>query len=178
MKTRDFDRMFFEALPGLRRHLHSKGCDRELVHDLEQEVFVRATIRRGLFDPSRGSFEAWLHRMAVNLLRTYIRRKRVDERSLERRAALQRASERVEEGAMTVEAADEASRASAAFNTLSEGERRLLSAVVIEGKRPSDLAAEFPHLRANTIAQRASRARAHLRSAFLQNPGKNRRASE
>jgi RNA polymerase sigma-70 factor (ECF subfamily) len=52
----------------------------ELAEDLASEVFARAFARRDQFDPSRGTLEAWLDTIALNMVSDTWRHLRVMDR--------------------------------------------------------------------------------------------------
>lgn len=74
------DQAAFAAL--MRRHrrwvcrlLHAITQDREQAEDLAQEVFARLHRHAGGYTP-QGQFTAWLQRIAVNLARSYLQKRR------------------------------------------------------------------------------------------------------
>ena len=166
MKRSEFDECFFEAVPAVRRFLRRRGCAWDVVHDVEQDTFVQATIDRGRFDPSRGSFEAWVQAIALNVLRNRERSNRTDRRGLSFRAEWLRRRRADAERSATKRRDEPADYVEEAFQRLPASEQRLLSETLIEGRSPAEIASGDPRVRANTIAQRARRARAHLRSMF------------
>lgn len=71
-RCQDGDREALRALydrsaPGLLRFLERTLLDPGLAEDVCQEAFLRIWRRAELFDPERGSFSAWLYRIAANL---------------------------------------------------------------------------------------------------------------
>jgi RNA polymerase sigma-70 factor (ECF subfamily) len=60
--------------PLIQRLLRRKGLQEADVRDMTQEVFqaVVGAIERKMFDPSLGSFRAWLFRIAHNLMVNYL----------------------------------------------------------------------------------------------------------
>jgi RNA polymerase sigma-70 factor (ECF subfamily) len=74
------DAMAFRSLYGRYEHrifnfiLRLTG-QRELAQDMIQETFVRLWATAHLFDPGRGTLKAWLYKMALNIVRTEMRRK-------------------------------------------------------------------------------------------------------
>ena len=164
MKKDDYQDRFFESLSMLRKLLRSKGCDEVLIEDVAQETFVRGYKACGRFFSIRGGFDAWISRIALNVLRSHIRKRDADTRGLERRAQLAR-RDSDDRGAGENDASIEYIRA--AFQTLSPTDQGLLSRTLIDGDSPAAIAAENPDLNPNMVAQRAWRARARLRQAFL-----------
>lgn len=61
--------------------------DRALAEDLTQEAFIRL-VGRFLHLRNAGGFEAYLRRTVINLANSHFRRRRAEQASLERRAAL------------------------------------------------------------------------------------------
>lgn len=53
--------------PGLLRFLERMLRDRARAEDICQEAFLKIWRRAELFDPTRGTFSAWLYRAAANL---------------------------------------------------------------------------------------------------------------
>ena len=49
----------------------------QAAEDVVQETFLRAHKARQRFDPSRASLNTWLHQIALNYCRSYLRRKRL-----------------------------------------------------------------------------------------------------
>jgi len=92
--------------------------------DITQEVFVRV-MRRGGFDPSRGSLERWLQIVTRNTAIDWIRREAAYERRVTRVGAIHNATTiDVQE---TVVARVQAARVRAAVSQLPEGEREVVS---------------------------------------------------
>ena len=61
----------------LFRFIRSRIQNRELAEDLTQEVFIRAWRYRDSFDVKKSSLKNWLFVIAVNLLRDYYRKNKL-----------------------------------------------------------------------------------------------------
>lgn len=57
------------------------GPDRGRIEDAVQEAWLVAVRRIGTFAPSRGSFRAWLHGIAANVVRNHVRLRSRGERT-------------------------------------------------------------------------------------------------
>lgn len=80
----DVDRLYHRHAQRLYGFLAYRTGDRSLAEDLVGDVFERAMRARRSFDPRRGSEEAWLYAIAINLLRDHARRTGAERRALER----------------------------------------------------------------------------------------------
>ncbi|HEU4974244.1 MAG TPA: sigma-70 family RNA polymerase sigma factor [Baekduia sp.] len=80
----DVDRLYHRHAQRLYGFLAYRTGDRLLAEDLVGDVFERALRSRRRFDPRRGTEEAWLYAIAVNLLRDHARRASAERRALER----------------------------------------------------------------------------------------------
>jgi RNA polymerase sigma factor (sigma-70 family) len=80
----DVDRLYHRHAQRLFGFLAYRTGDRLLAEDLVGDVFERALRAQRRFDPRRGSEEAWLFAIAVNLLRDHARRASAEQRALQR----------------------------------------------------------------------------------------------
>ncbi len=79
-----FAALYSEHADRLFGFLAYRVGDADVAEDLLSDVFERALRRRGLFDRRRGSEEAWLYAIALNLVRDRARRAGSERRALER----------------------------------------------------------------------------------------------
>ena len=168
MTEKEYENRFFSALPSIRKFLRARGCDNDWIEEVAQETYIRGFRACGRFYCVRGGFDAWILRIALNELRSQMRKQDAATRGLERKAELARRD--AEEP--TESRNDESIHfIQAAFQTLSASDQGILSRTLIHGDSPAVIAAEDPALTRNTVAQRAARARARLREAFLRLTG-------
>lgn len=80
----DVDRLYHRHAQRLYGFLAYRTGDRLLAEDLLGDVFERTLRARRRFDPRRGSEEAWLYSIALNVLRDHARRAGAERRALER----------------------------------------------------------------------------------------------
>ena len=80
----DLDGLFQQHAQRLYAFLAYRTGDRALAEDLLGDVFERAIRAHRRFDPRRGTEEAWLYAIALNLLRDRARRAAAERRALER----------------------------------------------------------------------------------------------
>ena len=122
MRDEDFERLYDEHAQALYGFLAYRTGNPALAEDLLADTFEKALRSRGRFDARRGGEKTWLYSIALNTLRDHLRR----------RAAAERAGERLAAGGVTeVESAaeglaerDELARALA---TLSDEEREAIA---------------------------------------------------
>ena len=117
-----FERLYAEHAQRIYGFLAYRTGDPAAAEDLLSDVFERALRRRGLFDRRRGSEEAWLYAIALNLVRDRHRRAGAADRGLERLRA-----ERPEAGEDPAEAVGERDAVVRAVATLSPDEREVIS---------------------------------------------------
>jgi RNA polymerase sigma-70 factor (ECF subfamily) len=80
----DLDDLFQQHAQRLFAFLAYRTGDRMLAEDLLGDVFERAIRAQRRFDPRRGTEEAWLYAIALNLLRDRARRAAAERRALDR----------------------------------------------------------------------------------------------
>ena len=74
----DFDRLYRDSYPRLFRTVYAVLGDAAMAEDCVQDCFVKAYRAWDRWRPDAPA-EAWLHRIAINLARTYRRRARMRE---------------------------------------------------------------------------------------------------
>lgn len=117
-----FERLYAEHAGRLFSFLAYRTGDHSAAEDLLADVFERALRSRRPFDPRRGSEQAWLYAIAVNLLRDRARRNGAERRALDR-AAL----DRPWEVAITTERIPEHAELREALDRLSDEEREAVA---------------------------------------------------
>jgi RNA polymerase sigma-70 factor (ECF subfamily) len=122
MRDEDFERLYDEHAKALYGFLAYRTGNPALAEDLLADTFEKALRSRQRFDPRRGSEKTWLYSIALNALRDHLRR----------RAASERATERLAVGGPTeAESAEEALAARdelmRALATLSDEEREAVA---------------------------------------------------
>lgn len=162
------------ALPEFyRRHVAKivgfgvrRFADPEDVADFVADVFVEVLAGAHRFDPRRGTAVGWLYGVAGNIAAASLRRQvRADEtaRRLSGRAALDGDDyDRVE---AQIDAAGELRATYRALLGLSEGDRRLLELIAVDGLSPAE-AARALGVSAVAGRVRLARARQRLRAAL------------
>jgi RNA polymerase sigma-70 factor (ECF subfamily) len=145
-----------KSVPALRRYARALTRNADRADDLVQDCLERAIRKRALWAP-KGTVEAWLFKLLVNIWRN-------DLRSTRRRG------EHVPIDGMLVEPAVAAAQPgrialaemSRALDTLPAEQREALLLVVLEDK-PYAEAAEILSIPIGTLMSRISRARAALK---------------
>jgi RNA polymerase sigma-70 factor, ECF subfamily len=84
MDLRRFETLYAEHAQRIYGFLAYRTGDAGSAEDLLSDVFERALRRRRLFDRRRGTEEAWLYAIALNLVRDRHRRARTEQQGLER----------------------------------------------------------------------------------------------
>jgi RNA polymerase sigma-70 factor, ECF subfamily len=131
---------------------------RDRADDVVQETWLTAVRRLRSFDPSAGSFAAWLRGIAANLLRNHFRREN-------RRARCMKPFES-EPIAGAAEAREDAERIAGALSDLPEHYEAVLRAKYLEGQSVAAIAAardESP----KAIESLLTRARQAFRDVYL-----------
>jgi RNA polymerase sigma-70 factor (ECF subfamily) len=80
----EFDRLYAQHAQRIYAFLAYRTGDDDLAEDLLSEVFERALRFRSRFDRRRGTEEAWLYAIALNLIRDRARRRAVETKALRR----------------------------------------------------------------------------------------------
>jgi RNA polymerase sigma factor (sigma-70 family) len=83
-----FERLYAEHADGLLAFLVYRTGDRALAEDLVADTFERVLRARRRFDPRKASEKTWIYSIALNLLRDHARRRKVEDRALERTAVV------------------------------------------------------------------------------------------
>lgn len=146
-----------KSVPALRRYARALTRNADRADDLVQDCLERAIRKRALWAP-KGTVEAWLFKMLVNLWRN-------DARTTRRRG------EHVPIDGLLMEPAVPAAQPgrialaemSRALDRLPDEQREALLLVVLEGK-PYGEAAEILGIPLGTLMSRISRARAALKA--------------
>lgn len=145
-----------KSVPALRRYARALTRNTDRADDLVQDCLERAIRKRALWVP-KGTVEAWLMKMLVNLWRNDLRTNR-------------RRGEHVQIEGLPAEPAVAASQPgrialaemSRALDALPAEQREALLLVVLEGK-PYGEAAEILSIPIGTLMSRISRARSALK---------------
>jgi RNA polymerase sigma-70 factor (ECF subfamily) len=83
-----FDSLYRAHAEGLFAFVVYRTGDRSLAEDVVAETFEHAMRSRWRFDRGRGAERTWLYAIALNCLRDRARRRRAEQRALQRVAAL------------------------------------------------------------------------------------------
>jgi RNA polymerase sigma-70 factor, ECF subfamily len=151
--------LYDEAFTGLYAYVLWRCAGlRDRADDVVQETWLTAVRRLRSFDPSAGSFAAWLRGIAANLLRNHFRREN-------RRARCMKPFES-EPIAGAAEAREDAERIAGALSELPEHYEAVLRAKYLEGQSVAAIAAardESP----KAIESLLTRARQAFRDVYL-----------
>lgn len=135
----------------------------ELAADVTAEVFAAALLASGRYDPALGAANSWLFGIVAKQLASAARRGAAERRA-RRRLGMNRVP--IEPGDIewieALAADDEARTAMSLLSELPDGQRRLLTAHVLDGRPYRELATE-QRLAETTIRKRVSRGLATLR---------------
>jgi RNA polymerase sigma-70 factor, ECF subfamily len=153
--------LYDEAFAGLYAYvLWRCGGLRDPADEVVQETWLTAVRRLRSFDPSAGSFAAWLRGIAANLLRNHFRRER---RRARRTQPLGSEPLAVLDG----ERREQAERVAVALGALPEHYEAVLRAKYLEGQSVAAIAdarAESP----KAVESLLTRARQAFREAYLE----------
>jgi RNA polymerase sigma-70 factor (ECF subfamily) len=151
--------LYDEAFVGLYAYVLWRCAGlRDRADEVVQETWLTAVRRLRAFDPSAGSFAAWLRGIAANLLRNHFRREA-------RRARHTRPLEH--EPLADPAPREQAERIAAALAALPEHYEAVLRAKYLEGRSVADIASERDESPKATESL-LSRARQAFREAYLQ----------
>jgi RNA polymerase sigma-70 factor (ECF subfamily) len=134
------------------------GGLRDRADEVSQETWLTAVRRLRAFDPSAGSFAAWLRGIAANVLRNHFRREKQRTR---RTQPLESEMLAVEEKR------EEAERIATALGSLPAHYEAVLRMKYLEGRSVADIAAERGES-PKAVESQLSRAREAFRQAYLQ----------
>jgi RNA polymerase sigma-70 factor (ECF subfamily) len=152
--------LYDEAFPGLYAYVLWRCAGlRDWADEVVQETWLTAVRRLRAFDPSAGSFAAWLRGIAANLLRNAFRR--------EARRARCTVPLDNEPLAPQAESREQAERIATALGVLPEHYEAVLRAKYLEGQSVADIAAqrrESP----KAVESLLTRARQAFRQAYLE----------
>jgi RNA polymerase sigma factor (sigma-70 family) len=121
MRDQDFEQLYNEHAQALYGFLAYRTGDPALAEDLLADTFEKALRSRRGFNPRRGSAKNWLYSIALNALRDSLRRRAAAERASERMGPPETEADSAEEA---LAARDELMRAVA---VLSEEEREVVA---------------------------------------------------
>lgn len=138
----------------------------DLAADLTAETFARALAGRATFDPARGTPVGWLFGIAANVLRSSLRRGRVDD-STRRRLGMERVV--LDDEALARIDAVSPDVALAALATLPPEQQAAITARVLDGASYEELASRL-QCSQSVVRQRVSRGLRTLRTR-LEAPG-------
>ncbi|MGE4267218.1 MAG: RNA polymerase sigma factor [Deferribacterales bacterium] len=77
MRTEDFEELYRELYPFVRRYLSWRVSDGETADDMAQEIFAKVWKHRQSFE-GKCSLKTWVMRIAANHLKDYYKSKRPD----------------------------------------------------------------------------------------------------
>jgi RNA polymerase sigma-70 factor (ECF subfamily) len=155
--------LYQQYFPAVFRQLRYYTGDSGIAEELAQEAFAQAMASRDRFDPSR-DFRAWLHGVALNVVRKYWRRQRTTSAAHARLEAMGRSCPQADAGPDDAHLQRERTRV--LYAVLAELPERLREAFLVRELQglPSDEAAELLGITTNNLAVRA-RARPDPRRA-------------
>ena len=157
--------LYQHSFPAVFRQLRHYTGDSGVAEELAQEAFAQAMASRDRFDPTR-SFDAWLHGVALNVVRKYWRRQRNASAAHARLGAMARSCPPGGPGPDDAHLQRERSRV--LYAVLAGLPERLREAFVVrelEGLA-TDEAASLLGISANNLAVRVCRARAQIHAAL------------
>jgi len=150
--------LYDDAFAGLYAYvLWRCGGLHDRADEVTQETWLTAVRRLRAFDPSAGSFAAWLRGIAVNVLRNHFRREARRARRTQPLACEPLALE---------ESREQAERISAALASLPEHYEAVLRMKYLEGRSVADIAAQRGES-LKAVESLLTRARETFRQAYL-----------
>jgi RNA polymerase sigma-70 factor (ECF subfamily) len=150
--------LYDDAFAGLYAYvLWRSGGLRDRADEVTQETWLTAIRRLRAFDPSAGSFAAWLRGIAVNVMRNHFR-------SETRRA--RRTQSLASEPLALEESRDQAELIAAALAALPEHYEAVMRMKYLESRSVADIAAERGES-LKTVESLLTRARETFRQAYL-----------
>ncbi|HEY7327140.1 MAG TPA: sigma-70 family RNA polymerase sigma factor [Gemmataceae bacterium] len=151
--------LYEEAFDGLYAYvLWRCGGLRDGADEVAQETWLTAVRRLRAFEPSAGSFAAWVRGIAANVLRNHFRREKQRMRHIQ---PLQNEPLAVEESR------EQAERIAAALDALPAHYEAVLRMKYLEGRTVADIAGERGES-LKAVESQLSRAREAFRQAYLQ----------
>lgn len=149
------------CFPAVFRQLRHYTGDNGVAEELAQEAFAQAMASRDRFDPAR-SFEAWLHGVALNVVRKYWRRQRSTAAAHARLGAMARTCPPAGAGPDDLHLQRERSRV--LYAVLAELPERLREAFLVREVQglATDEAASLLGISTGNLAVRVCRARAQI----------------
>lgn len=153
--------LYQQCFPAVFRQLRYYTGDSGVAEELAQEAFAQAMASRERFDPSR-DFQAWLHGVALNVVRKYWRRQRTTSAAHARLEAMGRSCPAADAGPDDTHLQRERTRV--LYAVLSELPERLREAFLVRELQgmASEEAAELLGITTNNLAVRVCRARARI----------------
>lgn len=149
--------LYDEAFAGLYAYvLWRCGGLRDRTDEVVQETWLTAVRRLRAFDPSAGSFVAWLRGIAANVLRNHFRREKHRMQPLDK-----------EPLATAEEKQEQAERIAAALAALPAHYEAVLRMKYLEGRSVADIAAERGES-LKAVESQLTRAREAFRQVYLQ----------
>jgi RNA polymerase sigma-70 factor (ECF subfamily) len=76
MKTEEFGRLYEAHVTRVYRYVYYRTLHRETAEDLTSQIFIKGLDHFGTFDEARGTFSAWITRIARNTLIDHFRSSR------------------------------------------------------------------------------------------------------
>lgn len=147
--------LYDEAFAGLYAYvLWRCGGLRDRADEATQETWLTAVRRLRAFDPSAGSFAAWLRGIAANVLRNQFRREK-------------RRMQPLESEPLAEDSREQAERIAAALGELPPHYEAVLRMKYLEGRSVADIAAERGES-PKAVESLLTRAREAFRQAYLQ----------
>ena len=159
-----FRRVVERHQAGLFGFVRSLGLDAHAAEDVVQDAFLAAYARREAFDPRRGTYAAWLYRIARNRALNDLRKKRPRLVSFLPEGREQAPPTRAEPEAFA--------RLDRALAHLPEAQRAAFVLTEIHGLGQAEVAA-IEAVAVGTVKSRVARARERLR-AVLARPAETR----
>ena len=86
MRRDDFERLYDEHAQALFAFLSYRVNNRALAEDLLADTFERVLTAKRRYDPRRASEKTWIYSIALNVLRSHLRRADAERRALDRSA--------------------------------------------------------------------------------------------
>jgi len=154
------DRLFAHARARLG------GCATAVAEEVVQETLIAAVDEIDAFDAGRGEFFTWLCMLARNPIRAARRREGRAETNGQASAELARRFAREALPADRLDAEETRANVGLVLGTLSEHDRRLLTARYVDGRSVREIA-DGNGKSAGAVKQSLARARAAFRAAFL-----------
>lgn len=167
LSATDFGPIFDQHYDRIWAFLYHRG-GRDCADELAGEVFATALAKRDRYDPSRGEVSAWLHGIAANQARAWLRRRRRGQRAATRLASISTveaqlgANEALDRVDARLSSANDARIVLAALRRLPDDDQEVLVLFVWQGLTYEEIASALG-VAVGTVRSRLSRSRARLR---------------